>query len=345
MEISEFAQDEQVSPYQHIKDAPQAICGTLSTNQGPTTVGKEQWAALGSGNFRAVGRTIKKLPSAMYSLSADESGLLFIRKPIEVDDLIKFPDSLADTLLAEIDEFWSKDCEGKFSYYGYLQRRGYMLYGPQGGGKTCICQLIVQDIIKRGGLVILANCNPGLTSDALQQFREVEQDRPIVCLFEDIDSIINQWGEANLLSLLDGENQVTKVCNVATTNFPEQLPRRIISRPRRFDRVIKIGFPPEEHRRIYFTTKLKIDSKEVDQWVKATHNFSFAACAELVISVKCLGNDFDETVAVLNKLNEGKASSAEFDEKPGFGFASNGADKSCGKQMLPGRLAGGNSKH
>jgi hypothetical protein len=349
--LEDFAEDEKVSPYTSDSEAGEC-CKAAPIVQLPVP-GEEkqignlkQWAVLGSGRFRAVGITIGKLPPAMYSLESDNSGYLFVKRPIEVDNLIRFPDSLAESLLDEIDEFWSSECEAKFKHYGYLQRRGYLLYGPQGGGKTCICQLIVADIILRGGLVILANCHPGTVINCLQEFREVEPNRPIVCLFEDIDAIIHKHGEAELLSLLDGENQINKVISVASSNFPELLPKRIISRPRRFDRVIKIGFPPEEHRKIYFTNKLKIEENEVEKWVRATDGFSFAACAELVISVKCLGNSFEDTLQTLKKINEGKASSAEFDSKLGFvGFGNGSEQRKAGllKDIHPRK--GGSVRH
>jgi hypothetical protein len=335
MDPSDFGSDSK-SPYtgdqKNLHEAPSCAeaCGSSPKEEDPRrNYNKEQWAVLGSGTYRAVGKSLAKLPPAMYSLDSDNAGNLFVKKPIEVDSLLRFPNSVADDILSEIDTFWGEECTKAFAYYGYLHRRGYLLYGPQGGGKTCACQLIIADIIKRGGLVILANGSPAHTSSCLLEFREIEPDRPIVCLFEEMEAIISRHGEADILSLLDGENQISRVINISTTNFPELLPQRIISRPRRFDRVIKLGFPPASHRQIYFTHKLKIKENEVEAWVKATDGFSFAACAELVISVKCLGNDFDETIEVLSKLSRGKASSEEFSSSAGF---SNG-NRSEGKQM------------
>jgi ATP-dependent 26S proteasome regulatory subunit len=54
------------------------------------------------------------------------------------------------------------------------------------------------------------------------------------------------------LSVLDGENQVDKVLNIATTNYPEKLDRRLVGRPRRFDRLIYIDMPNHVVRREYF---------------------------------------------------------------------------------------------
>lgn len=284
----------------------------------PEAVGSlQQYARLGATEFLPIGRTAKKLPPGVYRIHETSQGIVYERMPILTDGLLRFPDSLAENVLAEIDSFWSK--ANAFKTYGYLHRRGYLLYGPAGSGKTCLVQLIVSDIVSRDGVVFVAGCcHPARLSNALTRFREVEAQRPIICLFEDIDATIREYGEQEILSILDGENQIDRTISLATTNFPELLPKRIVARPRRFDRIIKIGFPPTEHRRIYFEQKLKISADEVEAWVAVSDGWSFAACAELVIGVKCLGNPFDETVEKLNTLQAGKFSSGDFSQPAGF---------------------------
>ena len=111
--------------------------------------------------------------------------------------------------------------------------------------------------------------------------------------------------------------------NVATTNYPEQLDRRFVARPRRFDRVVRIDAADERTRRSYLVTKLPgADAAELERWVRATDGLSLAALAEAVISVRCLGNAFEETIALLRRMSTGRASSREF--AAGAGFAAPG---------------------
>jgi len=44
---------------------------------------------------------------------------------------------------------------------------------------------------------------------------------------------------------------VDKALNIASTNYPEKLDRRIISRPRRFDRILRIDAPDARVREAY----------------------------------------------------------------------------------------------
>ena len=299
---------------------------SLSNNEPPASPEGEddntnsdklrQWMPFGADTYKACPNTRRKLENGMYCGVQVRGGEIGLEKlPINIDELLTFPDSCIDKILLEIDEFWNK--AEVFKKYKFLHRRGYMFYGPHGSGKSSLVQQIIKQITARNGLVLLCDDHPKFFNGALSQIRAVEPDRQLVCIFEDIDAIIKKYGESEILSILDGENQVDKVLNIATTNYPEQLDPRIVARPRRFDRVLRIDWPSAEVRRYYFKHKLGIEDVELEKWVKATDKFSFAACAELVISVKCLDKNFEDTVDKLKVLNKGKANSSEYESLEG----------------------------
>lgn len=275
-----------------------------------------QWSIHGPNIWIGAGKTTKMLSPGMYEVGSFRSEPVYEKKDINVDSFLRFPDSNADKILLEIEDFWNK--EEIFREFGFLHRRGYLLHGGPGGGKTVLVQQIIKQIIDRKGIVFLCG-DPDKLAAGLGAFREIEPTRQVVCIFEDIDAVIEHHGEDVLLSILDGENQIDKVLSIATTNYPERLDKRIVGRPRRFDRVIKIKFPDEIVRRLYFQKKMNIKEDELEKWVNASHGFSFAAMAELVISVKCLGNDFDKSVKILKMLMTEKISSTDSDSgKVGF---------------------------
>jgi AAA+ superfamily predicted ATPase len=260
-----------------------------------------QWAVCGPNTYKPVSVTFPKLQSGVYSIAVSQyHGIIYQKKHICVDDLLRFPDSVSDKILAEITTFWGKG--KKFQEHGFLHRRGYLLHGPAGSGKTCLVQQIIADIVASDGLVFQCNNHPAIFNDGLSQFRKVEPHRPIVCLFEDIDAIVEEHGEDEILTLLDGENQIDKVLNIATTNYPEKLDKRLVARPRRFDRVLKIGMPTPAVRKMYFEKKLKVSAEEIEKWVSASDGFSFAACAELVISVCCFEKKFESAAEDLREM-------------------------------------------
>ena len=265
---------------------------------------------------------MNKLPSGAYEIQTTDSGFLFTKQTLHVDELIDFDDSKMSAVLEEIGRFW--DRHSIFQQYKFLHRRGYLFYGPAGSGKTCLVQQIIADIVRRDGLAFYINTAPRIAADGLRDaLRRVEPDRPIVCVLEDIDAIIRYHGESDVLSFLDGEIQVDRIITIATTNYPEQLDRRIIARPRRFDRLVYVGMPDANIRRKYFKSKLlNMSDDEIEQWVDISDEFSFAALSDLIISVKCLGNDLQTTAKQLADLLKSKPSSEKFNEpKERFGFS------------------------
>ena len=65
-------------------------------------------------------------------------------------------------------------------------------------------------------------------------------------------------------------------------------------------------------REAYFGRKLpSLSSAELARWVEASDGLPFAALAELIISVCCLGNDLDKSAALLKELDAHNPSSQD----------------------------------
>jgi ATPase family associated with various cellular activities (AAA) len=272
-----------------------------------------QWNIAGPGHYTRCGRTVAELPAGAYCVNIDYCGNThYLERPLRVDDLVDFPDSLPNRVLREIEQFWGTG--ERFRRLGFLHRRGYLFHGKQGCGKSSLIHQIVSRIVDEGHVAFFCT-QPAQFVAALAQFRQVEPQRPLVCVFEDIDAIIKEFGDSDLLQWLDGNCQVDKAINLASTNYPERLDRRIVSRPRRFDRFLKIESPDEHVRDAYFARKLpELSTAERRDWVAASEGLPFAALAELVISVCCLGSDLNESARTLRDLDSHTPSSSEYSD-------------------------------
>ncbi len=333
MDLNDFGTEcDQTHRYHNQNDG--MYQSSASYNGQDSLLSPIQWKVATPGIFEACGNTHKVLPSGAYGCGLNQYGEpQLISRDLQVDDLIDFADSLPSQILEEIDNFWSLG--DKFRKYGYLHRRGYLLYGPQGSGKSSVVHQVVHRIIKAGHVAVFCE-HPGLLMRAMELFRRIEPHRPVVCLFEDIDAVIEIHGDSELLQWLDGSHQIDKVINIATTNYPERLDRRIVSRPRRFDRIIKIESPEANIRHTYFRKKLPdLSQEELERWVDLTEGLSFAALAELVISVACLGNSLEESINVLRHLDDQQPNSREF-ERPGtMGFGTFHSNRRARKSLTP----------
>lgn len=257
-----------------------------------------QFANFNTG-FIATSTTIRSLPSGCYKTMMCNVGVWFDPINLVTDSLIPFPDTKSDLVISEIELFWK--LQKKFRSFGFSHKRGYLLWGPPGSGKTCTVAMIINKMVKKGGLVIIAD-HPMVLSGALANLRAVEPNRELVVIWEDIDAVIERFGESEVLSVLDGESQVDNVIFIATTNYPEKLDSRITNRPSRFDRIEKIDMPSAEARRIYLEAKgCKTVMGDVDLVVETT-GMSIAHLRELIVGIWCLGNDPKDVLTRLKKM-------------------------------------------
>lgn len=228
----------------------------------------------------------------------------FLRKlQMKTDNLLRLPDPICDMLLGEFVKFWERAPEmGK---RGLSVKRGLMLYGPPGSGKTSAVQLMADHMIREmNGVVVLVN-EPHTTAASLQLLRQLEPDRPVILLYEDIDALVERWGEAGLLALLDGELQVGNVVNVATTNYPERLDPRFTDRPGRFDRITLVGMPETPARAAYFEAKAPdVAEPRRQRWVIASEGWSIAHLRELVVAHLVLGEDDEAVIERLTGMRD-----------------------------------------
>jgi hypothetical protein len=276
------------------------------------------WFVPEKGKFVRGYETNSTLPSGVYSIShSDRYGYLFIEQILIADNYLKFEDSQLNEILDDIDLFWAKESE--YKKYGFTHKRGLLLFGPAGGGKSILInQAVARFVSGSDGVVVLGTEHPNALLEGVRLLRAIEPDRKILMIFEDIDAYIQNYGEEVLLSFLDGELTFDKCFIVATTNYPEKLDKRIINRPRRFDRIIRINPPTEKMRSIYLTTKFKIGDTELEDYIRLTEGFTFAALAEFVISVKCLGKDPIIVSKTLKELITTKKSSEDENSSMGF---------------------------
>lgn len=279
------------------------------------------WGIAGAGDiFHPVGETTKNLPGGFYRFAFLNNVLVICRVRNDTDSLIHLPDSESDKLLEEMQEFLA--LRDRFRERGLLYKRGVMLFGPPGSGKTATIQLLAKIVAEQmDSIAILGEGEPTMVALGLQMVRKLEPDRQLVVILEDLDALVGRWGEEGYLSLLDGENQVENVIYVATTNYPERLDRRFVDRPSRFDTLRLIGMPTPEARRIYLRHKEPtISEEELATMVNASEGYSIAHLRELLVLMKCFGRSLGDATKRLDGMRTTNPSSERDFARRGVGF-------------------------
>jgi SpoVK/Ycf46/Vps4 family AAA+-type ATPase len=290
-----------------------APSAAISGRPQTTFEGERRWQSDGVYFWRA-NLTLEGLPAALYRCAeVGNIGYCLERTRVDTDDLMELPDSPSADVLDEVRRFW--DLEPEFAKRGFIHKRGVLLWGPPGSGKTATVQQVISIVIKQHGGVGIFIDNPTRAAACLQIARQIEPKRPIVALLEDLDALVEKQGENEYLALLDGEAQVANIVFVATTNYPERLDRRFVDRPSRFDLIKQIGMPSAAARRAYLHVKEpSLTDEELRIWVSRSEGFSIAHIRELIVLCRCYGKTLNESVDRLNEMREDAPSSGKADD-------------------------------
>lgn len=298
-----------------VRSVPDPIESSQSSQNGPARA----WAINGD-RYCGITQSLDTLPPGCYRAhAADDVGVYLALQPLRADTILTLPDSKSELVVEEIERFTTMRPE--FTKRGLLFKRGLLLWGPPGSGKTSTLHLLMRLIVDRlGGIALLVE-HPGLAGSALQLVRRIEPDRQIIAIMEDMDGLVENYGVESYLSLLDGESQIDNVVFVATTNYPERLDRRFVDRPSRFDSVEYVGMPSPEARRAYFVHKEPLlPTVFIDDMVEATEGLSIAHLREMIILTQCFGQTIAQATARLTAFRHRKPSSDRDPEHAPAGF-------------------------
>lgn len=274
------------------------------------------WVSETGDRFKAVSVVKTALDSGVYSFDKTDQGLFFVTQPFRSDVPARLPGLPCDIILDQIELFWTK--EEIYKKHGFVHKRGILLYGEPGCGKTSIIRLLANQIIERGGIVFSID-DFELASQAVTAFRKVEKTRPILTIQEDIEGLFD--GSAgndqvkSALSFLDGQDQVDNIVHIATTNQPEKIADRFIRRPGRFDLVIGIKKPLPETREAYLrhVTNNTIPEEKLKEIVLKSEGFPMSYLREIASTNICLGINLDDTIARLKHNKKAQFKNTESD--------------------------------
>jgi AAA+ superfamily predicted ATPase len=136
---------------------------------------------------------------------------------------------------------------------GLSIRRGLLLSGPPGDGKSTAIECFVNDIAGEASIIIV---------EAVEHIRVVyhlaQMLAPAVVILEDLDLMTksrqNPYAYAamskddvtgELLQVLSGGSAYEDIVTIATTNHPEAIDEALAKRAGRFDAHIRMGYPSD----------------------------------------------------------------------------------------------------
>lgn len=233
-------------------------------------------------------RKFAKDSSVILEMYRNPDGREVTRKYIQKDKSIKWenvylPEAILSSVKKDLDLFFRADTEYLISR-GIKPKRGILLYGSPGNGKTTLIKSISHTVECP---VLVSNFSSDTTSYDLRSiFDEVEYLSPCVLVMEDMDSLYSGIRSV-FLNLLDGMTNLSQVLMIGTTNFPDKVDPALVNRPGRFDRTYHIQDPTEEMRAIYLRSRgifEYVTEEDFPVLVKETEGFSVASLNEVYTS-------------------------------------------------------------
>ncbi|KAG5457031.1 MAG: P-loop containing nucleoside triphosphate hydrolase protein [Olpidium bornovanus] len=211
--------------------------------------------------------------------------VMYTSRPI---DSVVLDGDLAQEILRDVRDFLAN---GKwYNDRGIPYRRGYLLHGPPGSGKSSFIHALAGEL---GYNICLLNLSErGLTDDRLNHLFSVVPERSLI-LLEDIDaafskreqtdsqgpesarfytpfSLCNRYQSSvtfsGLLNALDGVAAAEERVIFMTTNYPGKLDAALV-RPGRVDFSAHFGYATEAQSRRMFTRFFSGREEEADRFV------------------------------------------------------------------------------
>jgi hypothetical protein len=190
-------------------------------------------------------------------------------------------------------------------------KRGIIIYGPHGNGKTTFIKYIIGKYTDSYRLLVDSGMHFG--PELFEFINKVfPKEGKKIIVFEDVESI-SQGSEgrsyakrSSFLNFIDGPKTMECTMFLATTNHIDLVDEALADRPSRFDKRYLIGLP-EERSRSKFLVKFfpelkKPENKErLKELVKSTKDFSGAYFKELYIIVGIQKSSLEEAISTLSK--------------------------------------------
>jgi cell division protease FtsH len=214
-----------------------------------------------------------------------------------------------------------KNC-AQLEKYGVPPKRGIILAGEPGTGKTIVCKALMSEADK---ITCIATTAEGMVQGGYipELFSVAQALSPSIIFIEDIDFIGQERHDSyrgtppliSLLAEMDGIAEKNAIVTVATSNSFETLDKALSERPSRFDRVFRITRPAYQQRTElvkHISKKIPLSEDVREYIVKETNGFTPAQIQEvlhgMVISQTAGGEDImqfhqkdvDSTIALLN---------------------------------------------
>lgn len=197
------------------------------------------------------------LPAGGYHVEQTPNGMYFKPIPSTKEMLINLDTPVGRRVRREITEFFNPELTARLTAAGLKHRRGIILHGEQGTGKTSLVRAMFPFMIEHNAVMLLETNADHLEHTIIPAVRLTDPDRPIVLIWDEFEKNA-RYSRNELLQLLDGLASPDHLLTIGTTNYLHRIPRQLRFRPSRFSLVLEMPPLPAEARTVYVQSKFSM---------------------------------------------------------------------------------------
>lgn len=229
------------------------------------------------------------------------------------DKIVPFK-SLFDPIKQDVENFLNN--KEVYTKHEMMYKMGLLMYGSPGGGKTISIRRLIKELFSENAVVIFFNSKlPEL--ELMDKLKETLDGRLKIFIFEELVAGLKDWDVEHALNFFDGEQTMGDSIIIATTNFPEALPKNISDRPSRFDKLYNFEKIAPEEARDYIASLLGKPPGEVD--LKNAADLSIASLKEACLV--CLLRGIPLSESLKEQKERSKLCNKQFAKATSAGFS------------------------
>lgn len=220
----------------------------------------------------------EEIPYGLYEVG-NSCNLGIYLKPMKInsDEYIDIRKGSIKDIYARLTEFINN--REAYKEEKVKHREGIILFGAPGNGKTMeICKILENS--KKDNILSIYIPETFYIGN-LSELRPALEGKLVVFVIEELTGRTSDSRIEALNSFCDGETSWNNAFIIATTNYPEELPRNVIDRPGRFDLILEFG-PPSYDELIRYLNGRGIIGKEAEDAAKEAKGLSLDYIANAV---------------------------------------------------------------